>query len=391
MNALTEQRTAAAGVRIACVQHGDYGQAIKSLTQGSGETYHAQAYSVMAMERLCEGHSRMILSLDAPRSLEADRQGVMIGVGPQAWWVRPRRVAAKLRARRVVALLRHYRPTHVLIRSMEEAGIAALKWAIRSGLPCAVVVAGRFDLACADARRFASLCNHPLVALVGNHNRVATRSMIHCGLDSNKAVAWDWPPVGCPDEAPVRSLPRRQVARLLFVGSLIEEKGVRDVVSAAACVRGHGHRIHLQIIGDGPLRSWVGSHAGVAEGWLTVSGRLPLHAVAQAIGQSQLVVVPSRPAFPEGLPMIIYEALAQRTPLVLSDHPVFCDYFTEGEAVAFFRSGDSMALAETVAALLRNEVRYRALSAHTLSAWRAIQCDMRFADVFDRIAQAWFR
>ena len=35
-----------------------------------------------------------------------------------------------------------------------------------------------------------------------------------------------------------------------------------------------------------------------------------------------IVIVPSRHDYPEGLPMTIYEALAMRTPLVVSDHPM---------------------------------------------------------------------
>ena len=37
---------------------------------------------------------------------------------------------------------------------------------------------------------------------------------------------------------------------------------------------------------------------------------------------ADLIVVPSRTAYPEGFPLTMFEAIASRTPIVCSDHPM---------------------------------------------------------------------
>ena len=63
----------------------------------------------------------------------------------------------------------------------------------------------------------------------------------------------------------------------------------------------------------------------------------PLSALAAAT----LVCVPSRHEFPEGFPQTLTEALAARTPVVASDHPVFTRVLRDGEGVRYFPAGNA--------------------------------------------------
>src|SRR5262249_32819892 len=156
-----------------------------------------------------------------------------------------------------------------------------------------------------------------------NHNRVATASLVDCGLNVRKAVAWDYPRLVGPDDFAVKLPPAGGDLTVLFAGAVTEDKGATDVVRAGEEVRSRGVAVRLTILGNGPARSGLLNHPGVREGWLDAPGLLSNDQVFERMRECWVVVVPSRPAFPEALPLVILEALTARTPVVLSDHPVF--------------------------------------------------------------------
>ena len=55
------------------------------------------------------------------------------------------------------------------------------------------------------------------------------------------------------------------------------------------------------------------------------------------------VVVPSQHAYPEGLPMTIYDAYCSRSPLIASDHPMFRSKVIDDETAVVFGAGDASA------------------------------------------------
>jgi glycosyltransferase involved in cell wall biosynthesis len=55
---------------------------------------------------------------------------------------------------------------------------------------------------------------------------------------------------------------------------------------------------------------------------------------------ADLVVVPSRPEFPEGTPLAMFGAIASRTPIVCSNHPMFQKLMVDGHNASGFRAGD---------------------------------------------------
>jgi glycosyltransferase involved in cell wall biosynthesis len=105
--------------------------------------------------------------------------------------------------------------------------------------------------------------------------------------------------------------------------------------------------------------------------------------------ESALVVVPSRHEYTEGLPFVIQEALALRTPVVMSDHPVFMKYFREGEGVRFFKGADPSSLANVIADTLASPQAYEKLSQRTAEAWQSFQIDTRFHHLLERLATVW--
>ena len=91
--------------------------------------------------------------------------------------------------------------------------------------------------------------------------------------------------------------------RLAFVGRLVPDKGVAEAVAVAEQLQARGHRVTLDVVGDGPERD-VLDRAGVevtAHGWLDGAG------VRRVLATSHVLLVPSRT---EGWPKVVSEALA---------------------------------------------------------------------------------
>jgi hypothetical protein len=66
---------------------------------------------------------------------------------------------------------------------------------------------------------------------------------------------------------------------------------------------------------------------------VTFTSRIPRAEIAPRMHAADAVLVYSRHAYGEGLPGTIYLGLASRTPLVVSDHPMFVAYLRDGEDV----------------------------------------------------------
>ena len=108
------------------------------------------------------------------------------------------------------------------------------------------------------------------------------------------------------------------------MGSVIETKGVGDAIQALSILRKRGGQFELTIIGRGELE---GFESLAIEEQLETNVRFlgpkSHDEVLAAMRDHDAVLVPSHWAYPEGLPMTLYEALCTRTPLVTSNHPMF--------------------------------------------------------------------
>jgi glycosyltransferase involved in cell wall biosynthesis len=109
----------------------------------------------------------------------------------------------------------------------------------------------------------------------------------------------------------------REAALCAYVGRLVVEKGLRELLDAQARLRAAGRTLQLALVGDGPLESELRQRAAQAGGPVVhLPGRLPPQSVAQWMAASDLVALPS---WSEGHPNVLVEALACGRPVVATD------------------------------------------------------------------------
>ncbi len=132
--------------------------------------------------------------------------------------------------------------------------------------------------------------------------------------------------------------------RYLFVGRLIERKGIDVLLEAFRQVRGG----ELRIVGDGPLRELVES-AAAHDPRIRLLGYRDGAALANAFREAHLLIVPS---LYEPWGLVVHEGLAHGLPVVVTDQvgagDDLIDSGTNGYVV---RAGSAHALAEVMRAV----------------------------------------
>ena len=356
-------------LRFTIVQYaGDYREAFERLSAGGKETYYAQRHSVDfvgSLARRLEQVAVICAVSDTPYDAVLANGVRAVGAG-----LRPGFDPA--------ALLPFVARTEPNRLSINSPLAPVLRWARRNLIRTIVPLADSFNAgglrAAIRHRLLARQLNDPLIEWVGNHGISACLSLAGIGVRADKIVPWDWPPAHRPTDYPSRNLTGDGPRKVFYVGSLSQAKGVGDLLAATARLRGQGYPVSLTLAGrdaDGSMAARA--RALAIEDAVTFLGVVANEDVPQLMREADLVVIPSRHDYPEGLPLTIYEALSARTPIVASDHPMFRNALTDGESAVIFRAGDVNQLAAAIVKVLDDPALYQALSASSEDAWNRIQ------------------
>ncbi len=156
-------------------------------------------------------------------------------------------------------------------------------------------------------------------------------------------------------DRPSPSEQKRERRYILFVGRLVEKKGLGYLIEAMATLRRSYLEIELVIVGDGPLRTALTADANSVGarfvGWQSQAE------VASWMDGALAVVVPSVTAESgdaEGLPNTVLEAMARGCPVVGSDHAGIGEAVIDGETGFLCAERDSAGLAAALARLIEN-------------------------------------
>ncbi|MHA7873293.1 MAG: glycosyltransferase, partial [Hyphococcus sp.] len=266
-----------------------------------------------------------------------------------------------------------------------------LQWATRRGIDTLPLLADSFEQKTlrsqVSAMMLGRALNAPNIRAVGNHNIPASLSLRRIGVRPEKIFPWDWPHALTPDQHPVKTHVAGDKPEIVYVGSIAIDKGVEDCIHAARILLTQGRDFSMSLIGDGPYAREAKAEierAGLSD-HVFLTGRLSHDEVVQRLKTASLSLVPSHHSYPEGLPMTIYEALATRTPLAISDHPMFQLYLKNAGAARMSPQKDAQSLAASILSLLDDAEAYQAASEATAALWHRIKCDLTWG----RLIEAW--
>lgn len=162
-------------------------------------------------------------------------------------------------------------------------------------------------------------------------------------------------------ELPPRARPRGGPFRILFVGRLVERKGV-DVLLRALAARDSARPAELVVCGDGPERARLESLAaelGVAD-VVTFAGRVSDERLRDEYANADVFVLPAvvdARGDSEGLGVVLLEAMSADVPVIASAAGGITDIVEDGVSGLLVPPGDAAALAAALDALADDDAR----------------------------------
>ncbi len=172
---------------------------------------------------------------------------------------------------------------------------------------------------------------------------------------------------------PATPLPREPRApgepfRLLFLGNLLERKGIADLLHALSLPAAREADLCLTVAGGGAVDTYkqMAKDLGIAAR-VRFTGWLDQTAARQEVTRADALVLP---AYDEGLPLVILEAMATGVPVVCTPVGAIPEVFTDRETALFVQPGDRNALAAALVELSRDAALQERLSTAGLAMYR---------------------
>jgi glycosyltransferase involved in cell wall biosynthesis len=147
------------------------------------------------------------------------------------------------------------------------------------------------------------------------------------------------------DTSPYASAsPPERVRRFLFLGRIVREKAVFDLLEAFARVHAEHPDVTLTIAGEGPARGELERRAADLGEAVTFAGRVPHERLDQLFAGIDCLVLAS---WSEGMPLSVLEAAAHRRVVIATDVGDLRRVF--GDRITLIRPRDIDALARAMA------------------------------------------
>lgn len=266
---------------------------------------------------------------------------------------RDRRLDRWLRETRVDLIHAHFGPDATFIAPTAQ----------RLGIPLIVTMHG-YDVTSRLGERYE-----------GKLRRVfdyASRIIAVSGFIADRAIAMGAPPekvvvhhIGIPVEVSTLS-PPPATWDVLFVGRLVEKKGVQDLVEALDQLPSDQRSARVGVIGEGILREQLAASTRSLGLNVEFLGAQPPESVATHLAASRMLVVPSRRASTgdmEGLPTVLLEAARAGVPVVSYRHGGVEEAVAHGQTGLVSTEGDVEGLSSGISWMLSHPEEARVMGA----------------------------
>lgn len=151
--------------------------------------------------------------------------------------------------------------------------------------------------------------------------------------------------------APEASRPAEPKYDVLFVGRLVEKKGVDDLLLALGRAGERAITLRCAVIGSGPLEAALRETSTRMSLSIDFLGVLPREEVLRLMRESAMLVVPSKTSSSgdkEGLPTVLFEAASVGLPVVGYRHSGIPEAVTDGVTGLLVEEGDVEALSRAI-------------------------------------------
>lgn len=163
-------------------------------------------------------------------------------------------------------------------------------------------------------------------------------------------------PIGIPIESDVRSSSETG-SGIVFVGRLVEKKGVADLFDAVNLLSEPLRRTPITIVGYGPMQKKLQAHAQLLGLDCRFTGKLSSDEIAEVLSSAAIFCGPSKTADDgdaEGFGMVFLEAALQGLPVVAYRHGGVSEAVCHGVTGLLAEEGDVEELSSCIANLLEN-------------------------------------
>lgn len=372
-------------MKIAYIQYsGDFGETYDHLNAGLKENYYGQKYSVDAVvNQAREGKEVLVVICrteeNSRRMLEHGLLSIGIDKNIEDW------------RSRVIDAITEFSPDRVILRLPDWQ---LLKFLRNENIYVFPVFADSFEGV--SWLKLKSRLGHYLlkkeltssnIKWVANHQLNAARSIESLGVGPARILPYDWEHNQAPSEwqPKINSDLITGKLTILFVGTLIETKGVGDAIKSLKYIAKLGRKAKLRIIGTGELEEFelLSKIEGVYDD-VEFLGSVENMVVRDEMNRADVVLIPSHHVYPEGLPMTIMECMLVQTPLVLSDHPMFKGRVRTGNAIEMVPEKNPEAFASRIVFICQDMDKYQQRCENAVEEWEHLELELKWADMIDK-------
>jgi glycosyltransferase involved in cell wall biosynthesis len=180
---------------------------------------------------------------------------------------------------------------------------------------------------------------------------------------------------------------------LLFVGRLVERKGVQHLIEATSLLRGRGRDVRVRVVGHGPYLDVLRRRAAeeAVEDVVVFEGQISDDALAHRFAACDAFVLPAvtdAKGDIEGLGVVLIEALQYRRPVIASRAGGITDIVRHGETGLLVPPGDAAELAAAIEWYMDEPGRARSMAE---AGARDVAARFGWESIVERLVRVYIR
>lgn len=348
-------------LRLLFFQYGDFGTDWHRINTGGAEYFRDQKATIQFISDLQTDHVVDVICVNQRVTARDQLEPGLFATG-----ISPKMAFDR---RAITRLLDQAKPDAIVLRTPNNF---VIQWARHHRTPTLPLFADSFPsvrgpVSLIKALVFRSRIRDDIFPCVANHSLNASLSLVeNFFLPQSRIIPWDRSPLSADHR--VKSAPA-EAGRLVafYAGVLAEGKGVGDCLHAVRWLKDRGTRLELRLAGQTPAQSGAQDWQALAASLdiadhVVLLGKVSNTDVRDEMRAADVILVPTRHDYAEGLPNTLTEGLASRTPLVVSDHPAFASRLRSGTDVMIFPAGSVEGLANAIKRLGKDPALYARLS-----------------------------